>query len=253
MNNFVRKTKELLQGNSEFGRIIGYILIGCIVVTMIFIIYMLGTTNNESTIDDPSGEKLLTINTGADTTNNIQAIGFDILTKNGIDENTYRPIIDAIISYFTYQYPHYDRISYRQKDGLKIEDGKQYFFNAESNTGKIYSITINVNTTLDYNFTIKERESKLFEYNSKEVAKITKNKQTLSKHLPHTFKLSNGINAKLTIRSKDKKIELALNSCGDEGLKKEADTLAKEWLESISYNPEEIHYEIPNYCDGGAK
>lgn len=49
----------------------------------------------------------------------------------------------------------------------------------------------------------------------------------------------------------EKYLEVAIDSCGDENILKEALELTKEWVKSKGVNPEELSYETPaHYCPG---
>ena len=74
--------------------------------------------------------------------------------------------------------------------------------------------------------------------------------------LPYRGEISSG--EEFTVRQREyfngeKYLEIAINSCGDENILKEALELTKKWIQSKGIDPEELKYEIPNhYCPGGA-
>ncbi len=74
--------------------------------------------------------------------------------------------------------------------------------------------------------------------------------------LPYIGEISSG--EEFTVRQREyfngeKYLEIAINSCGDENILKEALELTKEWVKSKGVNPEELKYEVPShYCPGGA-
>jgi hypothetical protein len=158
----------------------------------------------------------------------------------------------VLITYFTYQYPHYEQISYLAKDGVDI-DGNTYSLNLVSDTGKVYRAKIEANSKNDYQVTILSNNQELIKYKSTDSPKTIRNKEVFAKNeLPHTFELTDGTEATLLKRNYDGKYELSLNACGDQELIEEAKTLADEWIESVNFNKDEIEYEVPNYCDGEA-
>jgi hypothetical protein len=231
--------------------IFGYVGLGIAVLAIIFVTFLLATSNSDlTTIDDPSGQKILTKNTGAITGDLVNYIGFEILTEKGIDPDTYGDIAKIIRSYFSYQYPHFNRVSYRAKDGVNI-DGNKYKITAESNSGALFKIEINVESRNDYTIKISDKTAEIFTYKNSERSTITKNKETFaSSNLPHTITLEDGTEATLSKRTYDDTLELSLNSCGDENLKNEADEAMKAWIVSKNYKIEDIQYDIPDYCDG---
>ena len=83
-----------------------------------------------------------------------------------------------------------------------------------------------------------------------------KTSKSIRAFLPYEGEISSGevfIVKQREYSDGNKYLEVAINSCGDENILKEALELTKEWIKSKGVDPEEFKYETPkHYCPGGA-
>ena len=245
MNKFAQEHAELI-------RIIFYGAIATIII--ISLIALIATaarvTNNETYYDDISETNLELKNTGAITEKMTTFIGLEkIGDNNNIPTELNAKSSTIVRTYMTFAYPKAKRISYKNGTGKKDGDNV-YTYEAQLDTGEKFTITVEDLNNSAYKLKISDKNNEVFSYESAEFSEEYKDIRSFAtKLLPKVFTNVEGLSFSITW--KNNKYNLNINHCNNEKTIEKAIEIARNWIKSTGYNPDDVEFNVPYMCDGG--
>ena len=249
MNNFLNKFNNI-KNNKVFSFLL---IILSIIIFFIFCIFLFKDYFNNSTNkikkDPISGENLdfyQGTNSGEwDKYIKIYSLHF-IKDNSKMQINSYNKTESIIKKFITFSYPNINTVSYK-KNSIK-EQNQVYEFEIVSDTKQTFLISVKELPNDQISIDFYNHKTKIFTYDESTFKKIYTNPTKLSQFLPKTFRTTN--NLQYTINENlNGQYEISVESCGDQKIINQVKELANKWLIEINFNPEEISFQIPNYCD----
>lgn len=244
MNRFREENQDLL-------KIIFYsVITGIITISLIILfVFVRKEVINDTYYDSISETNLETKNTGAISNNLILFIGLDkIANSSSIPTDLNAQSAAIIKEYFTYAYPKSERLSY--KNGSAKKEGNTYMYDTQLNTGEKFTIKIIDNKNSTFELSITDKNNEVFSYNSAKYSEEYKNIRSFANNfLPKVFTNEEGLSFSITY--KNDKYYLNINACNNQEIIDKAEDIAKNWITSVGFNPDQITFDIPYMCDGG--
>ena len=249
MDNFANWKSK----NQELIKIVSYALASVAILAVIVSVFAYGfslTQNRAIVIDIASGKEINETNLGAINDWKLSLIGFEDIS-NDYEQDAYADAMEIIQNYFSILHPNGKKISYLKDSWASDGDTKR--FKVKIADTYDYSIYTTEDSNQNVTVTIKDGNSKILEY--------TKQKYTLKKqlpaaidsYLPYVGNTEEGDNYTVMRRSSDKKLEIAVDNCGDNEVKARVLKHFQAWLTRNNFNTTDFVFDMPNYCDENSK
>ena len=160
--------------------------------------------------------------------------------------NTFTKISSLIEQFITFSYPQIKTVSYN-KDSIK-EQGRTYSFKITADTGQVFDITTTEISDTQISTDFYSYNNKIFSFNESDFKTIYTHPSKLALLLPKTFYLSEEKQVTIS-KNLDGQYQISVESCGDQSIINQAKERVNKWLLETNFNPEEINFLTPNYCD----
>lgn len=237
---------KIYQENQELFRILTWgALIFLGIAATIYLIW-LGLRPDPTTLyyDKITELELDSLNTGA-IKDTVTFVGLE--TVNEADTETITQASYIIQKYVVLMYPSVTKLSVERKS-IK-QDGDKSEFKLVSDTGESFVVNLTKQNNGRIVFDLSDKNNQILHYDSGEVRKSYQHPLTLgARYLPKTIR-NDEIEFSIT-QNKDESYQINVNSCGDQEIKTKAVYYAQEWIKSLGFNPEDITFKIPTFCDG---
>lgn len=170
----------------------------------------------------------------------------NIKDKSSMSINTFTKTASLIKQFITFSYPEIKTVSYN-KDSIK-EQGKAYSFKITADTGQVFDITTTEISDTQISTDFYSHNNKIFSFNESNFKTIYTHPSKLALLLPKTFYLSEEKQVTIS-KNLDGQYQISVESCGDQSIINQAKERVNKWLLETNFNPEEINFLTPNYCD----
>lgn len=244
--------KDWKDKNQELINIIAYAVVSVVIIAIIISILIYGyslTQNTAIVIDIASGKEINEKNLGAVNDWKLSLIGFEDSSAD-YEQDAYVEMMEVIQNYFSIIHPKGKKISY-QKDSWVANDEIKKFKVKIADTYD-YTIQTKEDENQKISLIIKEGNSKIYEYTSGKYELKKQSPTAIDSYLPYVGKTDNGDSYTVIRRKNDKKLEIAVDSCGDAEIKANALKHFQAWLDRNNFNVSEFSFIMPNYCDSNS-
>jgi len=237
--------KTWAQNNQSLVEILGYFMIIVIMLISILALILYGfhlSGLNDPIVDQASGKEIDPKNYGSVNNWKLSVIGFEEI-RQYYPQDAHSKIVQTIQNYFSATHPKGKRISYK-KDSYKENN-----FKVMVNDTHTYDINAVVDSDNAIKLEIKEGDSTILNYTITNLATINLPANAIDDFLPYVGKTEEDEKYTVLRRSKDKKLEISVDNCGNEEIRTRVQKNVDEWLKSHNFKPEDFKFEIPKYCD----
>ena len=253
LNFYNRLSQQLdkIKDNKVLSKILGFSTILILIAFLAFLFINQQNYNSDQFQKNPISGEDINLYSGASISSWDKYVKIyslhNIKDKSSMSINTFSKVSSLIEQFITFSYPQIKTVSYN-KDSIK-EQGKTYSFKITADTGQVFDITTTEISDTQISTDFYSYNDKIFSFNESDFKTIYTHPSKLALLLPKTFYLSEEKQVTIS-KDLDGQYQISVESCGDQSIINQAKERVNKWLLETNFNPEEINFLTPNYCDG---